>query len=131
MTDQKTISLAQWCAYLPYGIEIKHERFERAAKLTAAKIENIISSPEFAAKIKPLLRPMNEANKAHINELMQTTTNTVYRFYPNYGFSDITDTSDEFYFSYECLPYDIVQKLLAAHYDIYNLIPQGLALPIE
>ena len=83
MTDQKTISLAQWCAYLPYGIQIKHENFERAAKLTAAKIENIIDNPEFAAKVKLLLRPMNEANKAHINELMQTSTNTVYRFYPN------------------------------------------------
>jgi hypothetical protein len=130
--DQKTtITLAQWCAYLPYGLQIKHDNFERAAKLTAAKLENIIDSPEFAEKMKPLLRPMNDPKIEWLieevyNSKVYWTTHIKYWSHNN-EFIMRGDSK----IAIENLPNSIIQVLLATHYDIFNLIGQGLALPIE
>jgi len=130
MTDQKQISLVQWCAYLPYGIEIKHEKFERAAKLTAAKIENMIDNPEFAAKIKPLLRPMNKENQAAINDICSKYNLSFDDCFWREGLPYGDEASFEIVTTEE-LPYGLVQELLQNHYDLDGLIPQGLAVPIE
>jgi hypothetical protein len=119
--DQKpTISLAQWCAYLPYGLEIKHHKFERPAKLTAAKLENIIDSLEFAEKFKPLLRPIDY----NVNKILAAA----YEYQQDGVFWNIVNKRPVKVLE---LDYTTIQVLFAHHYDVFGLIEKGLALPIE
>jgi len=134
--DQKlTISLAQWCAYLPYGIDIFLDTkgcLRGKCKVSIDNFHLVVATPLY----KPLLRPVNKDSEADINEIIATVSDSI-----RYGYAAFYDTDEEFdpidvysyytYFGYEKLPYNVVQALLAAHYDIFNLIGQGLALPIE
>jgi len=137
--DQKTITLAQWCAYLPYELRLKcteiHEDFFTTLTHWQPTMfingMNIVTAIEYNAK--PLLRPMNEDNQRKINDLIRMEDAYFYydssRGFGNHSTEGEGITTD--YFNYECLPYLVVQVLLGAHYDIFNLIGQDLALPIE
>jgi len=135
--DQKpAITLAQWCAYLPYGLEVQSDYLQKGFK-TKLVVYNHTNSLENGFTIsdmqhyqaKPLLRPMNRANEGTINEIAELLG---YKFSSLYGFS-LRDHSkhDDIHIPIDEMPYYIIQKLLTAHYDIFNLVPQGLALPIE
>ncbi len=126
--DQKTITLAQWCAYLPYDIDIFLDTegcLRGKCKVSVDNLHLVAATPLY----KPLLRPMNKANEGTINEIAELLG---YKFSSLFGFS-LRDHSkhDDIHIPIDEMPYYIIEKLLAAHYDIFNLIGQGLALPIE
>jgi hypothetical protein len=85
---------------------------------------NIATAIEYNAK--PLLRPLivTRRNKDIIDRLLVGK----YKYITDSQFRNIA--SNVLVSSIE-LDYIHTQKLLAAHYDIFNLIGQGLALPIE
>jgi len=137
--DQKpSITLAQWCAYLPYGVEVAHKKefMPKGAELSYPNFtldkHNLPYLSDYPERFKPLLRPMNKENKAAINSICNkyelTFDGAFWKKYKpinnNGNFSSVIAEKSE-------LPYGLIQELYAAHYDLDNLIPQGLALPIE
>jgi len=128
--DQKpAITLAQWCAYLPYGITVQIEG--TSYKLVSDNSYGASLNDVIRYNAKSLLRPMND--DVNVSAVMQ-------RYRSAYGCKDLLWNSDSRVFTshtegsqypISCAPYDVIQAFLAAHYDIFNLIPQGLALPIE
>jgi len=128
--EQKpAITLAQWCAYLPYGLEVEIDEkgYTLAAEYTVGGV-SVADAMRYNGK--PLLRPMNEANLKDIESLLVDKNSDIeHYFYPNIGLFRLIGTDD--YIPASKLPYDLAQKLYAAHYDLDNLIGQGLALPIE
>jgi len=137
--DQKpTITLAQWCAYLPYGITVQADQIWEGyqTKLVESNHTNsfnngftLSSAKEYNAK--PLLRPMND--DINVSAVMQVYRSAYDRkdLVWNSKLSLFVSQIDGARLPIYCIPYDVVQAFLAAHYDIFNLIPQGLALPIE
>jgi hypothetical protein len=136
--DRKpTISLAQWCAYLPYELRLKcteiHDDF--FTTLTHWQPTMFINGMNIATAIeynaKPLLRPMND--DVNVSAVMQVYRSAYDRkdLVWNSKLSLFVSQIDGARLPIYCAPYDIVQAFLAAHYDIFNLIGQGLALPIE
>lgn len=126
MTDQKpTISLAQWCAYLPYGIDVFLD--------TNAPIQgkyllqpNNFSTVTYSGMWKPLLRPMNVTKT--LKKELDTLLINEYECISDGIFWDIRNGC-----AVKTLQIDFttIQLLLQNHYDIFGLIEQGLALPIE
>lgn len=141
MTDQKpAITLAQWCAYLPYGLTVQSDYIRQGftAKLvdyngTNSLANGISIGSANYYQCKPLLRPMNKENEVSIDMLLRLhqgeDDNNFLFFHKGNLFS--TPDDDSLYITYEYMPYKYIQVLLSNHYDIFNLIPQGLALPIE
>jgi hypothetical protein len=131
MTEQnRSISLNKWLAYLPYKIMVKHPSASILnIILTTDNVGSITANDEYSRQFKPCLKPMNQFNLLQINSLLSTVNKNI--GYSLSGFYDTCWTVDAVTLSVEDLPYKVVQALLKNHYDIFNLIPQGLALPIE
>jgi len=130
--DQKpTITLAQWCAYLPYGLMLDINGKDYRLDMYDMPFVAVDINKAIDLNAKPLLRPMNESAEYEVNKILEFYCNTSeYRFYYKTGFCnmDMLNLGD---FTCEYLPYKLIQALLSNHYDIFNLIGQGLALPIE
>lgn len=131
MTDQKQISLAQWCAYLPYGLKVLINDKEYRLDMYDMPFVAVDINKAIDLNAKPLLRPMNE--DINVSAVMQVYRNA-------YNCKDLVWNSELKLFVFQIdgarlsiysIPHDVVEAFLAAHYDIFNLIPQGLALPIE
>jgi len=132
--DQKpSITLAQWCAYLPYGLMLDINGKDYRLDMYDMPFVAVDINKAIDLNAKPLLHPLNKDNQAEINRIMLEKSQS-FGFAYGYGFycSDYEqDGHPTWYFGYELLNYEVVQALRAAHYDLDNLIPQGLALPIE
>jgi len=128
--DQKpAITLAQWCAYLPYGLTVKNDWLvEPKLVLTSSNLSRILS---YLERAKPLLRPMND--DVNVSAVMQVYRSAYDRkdLVWNSKLSLFVSQIDGARLPIYCAPYDVVQAFLSAHYDVFNLISQGLALPIE
>ena len=133
--DQKTIpnrpiSLTKWLAYLPYKITVKHPSASILnIVLTTDNVGSITANDDYSRQFKPCLKPMNQFNLLQINSLLSTIDKNI--GYSLSGFYDTCWSADAVVLNIEDLPYKVVQSLLKNHYDIFNLIGQGLALPIE
>ena len=136
--DQKTaITLAQWCAYLPYDVKLSNEKRDYQFIMQSDIIEACVNHDDSVgyqySTYKPLLRPMNKENEVSIDMLLrlhQGEDDNNFLFFHNGNLFSTPDENSP-YVTYEYMPYKYIQVLLSNHYDIFNLIPQGLALPIE
>jgi len=126
----RPISLTKWLAYLPYKITVKHPSASILnIVLTTDNVGSITANDDYSRQFKPCLKPMNQFNLLQINSLLSTIDANI--GYSLAGFYKIGFTHEMLELSVEELPYKVVQSLLKNRYDIFNLIPQGLALPIE
>lgn len=128
--DQKpTITLAQWCAYLPYDIDIFLDTSGCLRGKCKVNINNLYLLFVAAPLYKPLLRRLDFNVEKLIDEAYNSKIN--WRMGISYDYHSNCFYNEDVIINIEHLPNSIIQALLAAHYDIFNLIPQGLALPIE
>ena len=151
------LTIEHLAAYLPYEVKINLNRplFERTdinlmgltIAFNSSTNEHFIIKSEVTyglEHIQPLLRPLSDLTKEieHNGE----------RFVPIEWF-EIGDDSNYsveydngnikliraleslskngFANEVEYFPYGVITKLLSWHFDIYSLIPQGLAIPIK
>ncbi len=130
MTDQPKISLAQWCAYLPYDLNILINNKQYRLDMYDMPFVAVDIRKAIDLNARPLLRPMNKENQAAINDICSKYNLS----FDDCFYCDGKPYGDEANFEIvttEELPYGLVQELLQNHYDLDGLIPQGLALPIE
>jgi hypothetical protein len=132
------LELKHLAAYLPYGLKFKtdfdHIRYQMTgldiirSVVTLKAINNAKNSKKIAIKKlgsnKPILRPLSDLTK-------EIEVNGE-RFVPK----DILFRGDKSWVHFKramiknaihCEPYYIVEQLLEWHFDVFNLIPNGLA----
>lgn len=134
------LTIEHLAAYLPYEVNMTRNGF--VGKLLTIKLPketDIYDGTEFqvscsfwwenttdANHYKPLLRPLSDLTKEieHNGE----------RFVPiDYFLGDDGDNilNAAQIKDFSGVEYSLVTKLLSWHFDIYSLIPQGLAIPIK
>lgn len=115
------LELKHLAPYLPYGLvcELKDQGKTTRAKLSGAYIDNsyaffdTVESEHGYDSIKPVLKPMKDAD-----EFLQKE----YGVFAYNGFSK---------FSLNNSPFGAVQVLLKHHFDVFGLIPKGLAIDMN
>ena len=125
----KEITLEQWCAYLPYGLKVIHARkkgnIQSTSELTPSDFTWLINQ-EY---VRPILRPLTDLTK----EIEVDGE----KFVPIEWIEDKHYTldlhkqcerllEDERWIN-QC-DYMLVKYLMEWHFDIHNLIEQGLAI---
>jgi hypothetical protein len=79
-------------------------------------------------KVKPVLRPLSDI----LNEIEYDDKSFVPMFYwDDEKRRELLSFASESYKYVEYLEYFIVEKLIEWHFDIFNLIPNGLAIDIN
>lgn len=68
--------------------------------------------------IKPILRPLSDLNNKEYGEYVYTNEHTIEEFNRNTG-------------SIEALRHSLVLFLISKHFDVFGLIPKGLAIDIN
>lgn len=138
MEKQKLKHLAP---YLPYGLKIKGNTngdVEILSMLsdTSVNIKGRGTSYGMWAEIadvKPILRPLSYLTKEieHNGEkfVPYKYLKENYLSYNKYNYNWFKNKTN--LVNIKILPYDIIQKLLEWHFDVYNLIPQNLAIDIN
>lgn len=97
------LELKHLCAYLPYGLEMIHEK----------GTTHILTVGNFGYRLldsKPILRPLSDLTRLGSNE----------RWW-----------RDQIALGIERISYCDFEELLKEHYDVFNLIPEGLAVDIN
>ena len=133
----KEITLEQWCAYLPYGLKVIHARkkgnIQSTSELTPSDFTWLINQ-EY---VRPILRPLTDLTKEievdgellkyidileqdEVNDYLQDCNIWTQRLFEEQKLLCI-----------ELIPHGIIEKLLSWHFDIHNLIEQGLAIDIN
>lgn len=131
------LELKHLAPYLPYGLRIARsnfnyvdmkEDFSELIELTSIKIKNWAgedtvnptSGSILLKDVKPILRPLSTLKDCpHL---------FYYNALPSY-LEDIVDGRQEFNIS-NC-PYSIMSLLFERHFDVFSLIPAGLAIDIN
>jgi hypothetical protein len=115
------LKLEDLAPYLPYGLmcELTDKSKIKVAKLCGAYTDNsyaffdTVESEHGYSKIKPILRPLSDLTKVlqwDDGQYMMT----------DFDDFDLAETS-----------YNTVQDYLAKHFDVFGLIPKGLAIDIN
>jgi hypothetical protein len=78
--------------------------------------------------IKPILRPLSDLKRSTCLNEFYIMFGGGYTSFTNYRKDNLDNI---LYSSYETLPYEIVNLLFRLHYDVFGLIPKGLAININ
>jgi len=116
------LELKHLAPYLPYGLKFfwKDEIISDTPKVMAAR------SIEYWETIKPILRPL-----ADISERIEFNGDEII---PLMYLDKDEKGGHQFYSEFKNLPrmeYDVVETLFQLHFDVFGLIPQGLAIDIN
>jgi hypothetical protein len=119
--------------YLPYELKMQvkdYHGIEYVSQiLTTENIGNFINGEE----CKPILRPLSDLNKEglyieHLNiETITDESNIQDLDIYLENWIDSKDTNHHVKF----LPYGLVNELISEHFDVFGLIPKGLAIDIN
>lgn len=125
--------------YLPYRLKMRCIEDKTNHILTIAHQTYDLSTVglypilkgDFYKKFKPILRPLSEFEYDHIVQIKEHLRIgqwcDYYDTYFDAWFDDIANIDK---LVLQC-PYEIMQFFLKCHFDIFNLIPQGLAISIN
>lgn len=132
------IELKHLAVYLPYGLKglaMDGDIYE----LIGITNEYIVCKNEKYSKVegridqyKPFLRPLSDFNKIHddLNGSMYAMTFNIAQLEVDEDLDIlIRDEHSDFISLIDC--YDTFQVLLKYHFDVFNLIEQGLAIDIN
>jgi len=111
---ENTLTLEHVSAYLPYGLKIKTKK--GIETLERVSLKNQIYN------FKPILRPLSDLTKEiEHNGVKFVTKDFIHYTYPSemIGLNPATWS------------YRVLIKLFELHFDIFNLIPQNLAIDIN
>ena len=120
------LEIKHLAGYLPYGLQIYFESLDREDKyawtLNYNEIDFLLRN-----KNKPILHPLSDLTKEIDNGL--TYNDLIRSEFDKNGVNGF-----DFYYLQEtplAYPFEIIQKLLEWHFDIYGLIDAGLAIDIN
>lgn len=135
------LELKHLAPYLPYGLKIEHSTFQtgkrKISELTSIKSNSVETEHRIYCQIencKPILRPISELlEKLDFFELGDDDNYSIEFDHGNIklikNLESIADNKS--YFDIQFLPYAVVQQLIEWHFDIFGLIPAGLAISIH
>ena len=118
--------------YLPYGLKVvsKRNRIQKMGVYSGIEYGVSVCDIGFVLNndLKPILRPINELT---VDDLKRMLGEYVTDFdYSNYKIF-ILKVNNIFDGQLEPLDYCQTQELFAEHWDLFQLIPQGLAISIH
>ena len=109
--EQKELLLKDLCARLPYGVKVNYNY------LTDYTLTNTLMVSHFYELMKPYLRPMSSMTEEERSDLRKYCAEHRGITY-DIGISGATNSAN------------IINWLLAHHFDIYDLIPMDLAIAV-
>jgi hypothetical protein len=129
------LDLKHLAPYLPYGLDVKTDKYGVTKLLAVSKIHLYIDFLYYRIsydKVKPILRPLSNFGDSD-------DTRKVHEFI---GLGKWCDFYDEYFrVWFDDLenvdklilqaPYEIFNYFLANHFDVFGLIEQGLAISIH
>ncbi|PHR23622.1 MAG: hypothetical protein COA36_16885 [Desulfotalea sp.] len=116
------LELKHLAPYLPYGLRIKNKT--TTMPLSGYYLDEL-EDPQFGFDdtYKPILRPLDLTKEIEVNGE---------KFVPIDYLNNNGWLLDEFdLIRYNQLDYGVVTKLVEWHFDVFGLIPQGLAIDIN
>jgi len=131
------LQLKHLAPYLPYGLKIEIASMDISLTMTVddeMDSETISLTDAIENNHKPMLRPLDLTKPITVDgiEIVPIDTlnlmlgnNLEYRHGKYSMYIDGSWTN-----SYTELPYEIVEKLLSWHFDVFGLIEQGLAVEL-
>lgn len=130
------LELKHLAPYLPYGLKV-HESFSnRIGELRSLNINgkvNVLHKVIWCfeiEEIKPILRPLSDLTKElYQHEILIRWGGGLSEKAKVKWLNDITDEIK--LTAYNALRYDFVELLFEHHFDVFGLIPQGLAISIN
>lgn len=131
------LELKHLAAYLPYGLKIEGQTHYEIIEMTGLNSGTVIVNHDTRGwadfyDIKPILRPLFEFDDSDdlrkVHEFIGLGKwCEVYDFYFKAWFDDIANVNKLVLQA----PYEIFQYFLANHFDVFELIPAGLAIDIN
>ncbi len=134
------LELKHLAAYFPYGLKIQLLRTEYFGNYRDYRLSSysdypvsfsVSESVQYAAmlsEIKPILRPLSDLTKEiEINGEKILPLVELHRIKNNGDWIGVQNRNK----SIEENPYWVIQKLLEWHFDIFELIPNNLAIDIN
>lgn len=131
------LELKHLVGYLPYGVKCSHARKKGNIK----SIDILTIDTWFITKrdyFKPILRPLSDLTKeiehngekfVPVNKILEIFGKSLKHLSTEYQVKALH--SFELEVITKELPYRYIQKLIEWHFDIYGLIPAGLAIDIN
>lgn len=123
------LELKHLAPYLPYGLKFLTVFDKQTPKLLTGICGNIIYYEDHEKwiaidAIKPILRPLSdlEDNHCYVDQMEEDVNHSI--SYHNGLFSDLT--ADDF--DIKWLPQVSFNWLVKNHFDVFDLIPAGLAI---
>jgi hypothetical protein len=127
------LELKHLAPYLPYGLKSLGYYPNGGQNIQEVTTLNVLNLLDFDSRRQPILRPLSDLTE-HKDGFIQLK---VIRDM-NLGHVDyITNERDHWISEYGIdgfinkMPHGIFQKLIEWHFDLFNLIPQGLAIDIN
>lgn len=126
------LELKYLAPYLPYNVKCKMKLGpyfeEEISVIDSSNFWHIQN--DHSASIKPILRPLSDLTKENYqNEILIRWGGGLSDRAKAQWLKEVTD--DMLYSAYNSLRYDFVEFLLEHHFDVFGLIPQGLAIDIN
>ena len=121
------LTIKHLAPYLPYGLKCEWE-YLKAVELQTGNIEYVVLN-----QFKPILRPLSDLTKEFEVAKRGNVTPCDFWLGHNEGtrinhFLRLTATRN--YFDNQ-LPYMVMIKLFQWHFDVFGLIPEGLAIDVN
>lgn len=143
MEKKEELTLKELAAYLPYGLKCQYGAVDDPEYGIMNGLDNYMGCDEAQFKflkcglslVKPILRPLSDLIPVEDGEI------------DDYVLIQLVDSADQPCDAYDewrdsyfdnpdpsrilQAPYEVFQELLKQHYDVFNLIPAGLAIDIN
>lgn len=126
------LELKHLCHYLPYGLKAEDDEGNIGKLCTLSEsgyveIEydlNIGQYEFYITCIKPILRPLSDFNLSDAYKEINETYTLEYC-------NDLLNDAMVDGFEAKWLPYEAMEVMFKHHFDVFNLIPSGLAIDIN
>lgn len=129
--EQKELLLQDLCGRLPYGVKVKVKHYEGIFELrsihengTVYLSGETVNIEDYFENCKPYLFPLSSMTEEQKKEFFDGTPLEL----DKYGDVSVKIDSDRNYLYTDLEIYlEVINRLLKNHFDIYGLIPMGLA----
>ena len=129
------LELKHIAAYLPFSAKIHHSRkngFFEVLTATGEIADYIVNEKSEHDKYALILRAMSDLNTTYFSDLfdedIDVRTFLNEEFLESRGIKSFQQLTE---FKIEWLPFGVINLLIKHHFDVFDLIPQGLAIDIH
>lgn len=132
----KTLELAHVAAYYPYGVKIQHPTTKshfwtlgHKEQYDYINIAAVMYMQDYGPSAKLVLHPLSDLTKK--NDFKGEKFIPVERVEEIFGYEISLTSKGKVVEPINMLPYCVVRQLIEWHFDIFSLIPAGLAVDIN